>query len=212
MNNTTPVNISDELYALDAIGKNNEMSKRLKEQAEKLMLDKENIVDAANSFSKKYKTEIALGTKKMQKLLEEGKNKGLTDEQVISQAGFMPTVRTPILNMLYFLAREHPDADKIDYNRMFTDVGRDTQEAINENNKKYGGEYYDDKESYGSENSPTMDSFIYGNMTNDMFNKIKKLKALSRSPQKAEAFAAYSKCMELCKEYGLEFDKIPCNV
>jgi hypothetical protein len=176
------------------------------------MLDKENIVDAANSFSKKYKTEIALGTKKMQKLLEEGKNKGLTDEQVISQAGFMPTVRTPILNMLYFLAREHPDADKIDYNRMFTDVGRDTQEAINENNKKYGGEYYDDKESYGSENSPTMDSFIYGNMTNDMFNKIKKLKALSRSPQKAEAFAAYSKCMELCKEYGLEFDKIPCNV
>ena len=46
----------------------------------------------------------------------------------------------------------------------------------------------------------------------DLLEKIKKLKALSQSPNEKEAFLAYRKCLELCKKYDLEFDKIPCNV
>ena len=45
-----------------------------------------------------------------------------------------------------------------------------------------------------------------------MFDKIKKLKALAQSNNKNEAFLAYSKAIELCKEYGLNYDKIPCYV
>jgi hypothetical protein len=57
-----------------------------------------------------------------------------------------------------------------------------------------------------------MVEYLYGNITLDMFNKIKKLKALSKSPIDAEAFAAYRKALELCKEYNLDFDRIPCYV
>jgi hypothetical protein len=57
-----------------------------------------------------------------------------------------------------------------------------------------------------------MVEYLYGNITLDMFNKIKKLKALSKSPNEAEAFQAYRKALELCKEYNLDFDRIPCYV
>lgn len=57
-----------------------------------------------------------------------------------------------------------------------------------------------------------MVEYLYGNITLDMFNKIKKLKALSKSPNEAEAFRAYRKAIELCKEYNLDFDRIPCYV
>ena len=46
----------------------------------------------------------------------------------------------------------------------------------------------------------------------NIVNKIKKLKALSRSSNESEAFQAYRKALELCKEYNLEFDRIPCYV
>jgi hypothetical protein len=49
-------------------------------------------------------------------------------------------------------------------------------------------------------------------MSHDMFVKIKKLKALSKSPNENEAFLAYRLALKLCKKYGLEFDKIPCDV
>jgi hypothetical protein len=57
-----------------------------------------------------------------------------------------------------------------------------------------------------------MVEYLYGHITLDMFNKIKKLKALSKSPNESEAFQAYRKALELCKEYNLEFDRIPCYV
>jgi hypothetical protein len=60
--------------------------------------------------------------------------------------------------------------------------------------------------------SPEMVEFLYGNITLETFNKIKKLKALSKSPNEQEAFQAYRKAIELCKEHNLEFDKIPCYV
>jgi ligand-binding sensor domain-containing protein len=60
--------------------------------------------------------------------------------------------------------------------------------------------------------TPDMVNFLYGNITLDMFNKIKKLKALSKSPNEREAFLAYRKAIELCKQYNLDFDRIPCYV
>ena len=54
--------------------------------------------------------------------------------------------------------------------------------------------------------------FIYGSLTTSEFKRIKKLKALSQSPNEEEAFLAYRKCLQLCKKYHLEFDKIPCNI
>lgn len=60
--------------------------------------------------------------------------------------------------------------------------------------------------------TPDMVEFLYGNITLDMFNKIKKLKSLSKSPNEHEAFQAYRKANELCKEYNLDFDRIPCYI
>lgn len=54
--------------------------------------------------------------------------------------------------------------------------------------------------------------FLYGNLTLDQFNKIKKLKALAQSENEEEAFQAYRKAIQLCKENNLEYDRIPCYV
>jgi hypothetical protein len=217
MSNPLNYNISKEetnfeKFALDVLRSNPDFSMRLKEQMEYIKKSHGNLTNAAAAYSTKYQNEVDEGTKKMQKLISEGAKLGLDVEEVLEQNRFMPTVKTPILNMLYFLIKEHPDADKINFNRLAEDLNKRTDIATAENNVKYGGEYHSDKDKYGTEKSPEMDEFIYGNLTHDMFKKVKKLKALSRSSNKAEAFSAYSKCMELCKEYGLEFDKIPCNV
>ena len=75
--------------------------------------------------------------------------------------------------------------------------------------------YSEDLESILSDesNDPVeMETYIYGNLTVADFKKVKKLKALSKSTNENEAFLAYRKCIELCKKYGLEFDKIPCEI
>jgi hypothetical protein len=82
-----------------------------------------------------------------------------------------------------------------------------------ENRQKYNKQYGHLVDDY-EENSdvPEMDELVYGNCTHDMFKKVKKLKALSRSSNENEAFIAYRMCMELCEKYGLDMDKIPCNI
>ena len=54
-----------------------------------------------------------------------------------------------------------------------------------------------------------MFEYLYGNITMKTFSKLKKLKALSKSPNMNEAFSAYRKCLKLCKEHDVDFDKIP---
>jgi hypothetical protein len=58
---------------------------------------------------------------------------------------------------------------------------------------------------------PNMVSFVYCNIGDETFSTIKKLKTLSKSDNESEAFSAYRKCMEMCKKYNLEFDRIPTN-
>jgi len=48
-----------------------------------------------------------------------------------------------------------------------------------------------------------------GKVTQEQFQKLKKLKRLSRSPNEHEAFSAYTKCMQLCEAFEVDFDKIP---
>ena len=58
---------------------------------------------------------------------------------------------------------------------------------------------------------PNMISYVYCNIGDDTFSTIKKLKTLAASANEAEGFAAYRKCVEMCRKYNLEFDKIPTN-
>ncbi len=200
-------------YALTVFKNNPDFAERLKEQVASIKKSHKSLTDAANNYSGKYVDEVNEGTKKLQLLLEEGKKKGFSEEEILEkQSIFYPTVRTPILNMLYFLMREHPDANKINFNRLAEDINKDPSILLETQNKQYGSLQHESESKDGSENAPEMEEFIYGNLTHDMFKKIKKLKALSRSSNQQEAFAAYTKCLELCKEYGLDFDKIPCVV
>ena len=80
------------------------MADKKKEAVKK---DKQNLISAAKQYTQKYETEILEGTKKRQKLLSEGKDKGLTEDEVLSSYGqFLPSVQTPILNFLFFAFRD----------------------------------------------------------------------------------------------------------
>lgn len=173
---------------------------RIKKRIADVKKDKRGILNAAETYNDKYHQEVEEGTKKRQLMLEDGARRGLGEEDVM-RGKFMPTKYTPILNFLYFMMRE----DNID-------VG--FEESRQKYNKQYGHlqDEYNADASDNVDSMPEMDSFIYGSMTHDMFKKIKKLKALSRSANENESFIAYRMCLELCERYGLEMDKIPCNI
>jgi len=190
--------------------KNPDFAFRLKQQISEIKKAHKNLTESASNYTVKYNAEVKEGTKKMQLLIAEGKKHGFTEQEILeSQKNFCPTIRTPILNMLYFLLREHPDADNINFNRLVEDLDKNPELLLTEQNNRYGSWQHGEAAEKTAAAAPEMDEFIYGNLTFDQFNKIKKLKALSRSANKAEAFAAYTKCIELCKSAGLDFDKIP---
>lgn len=193
----------------------------LKKKTEAVKKDKKNLVQAAQIYTEKYEAEILEGTKLRQKLLSEGKAKGLVkDEDIFAgNARFMPTVYTPILNFLYFMFRDEAQNEKKKLEEL-------TQAYINEFGYENLIKALQDGADVEKEENTTLDEilsndvrrpeemekFVYGNMDHNTFKKLKKLKALSKSPNEKEAFLAFRKCNELCKKYGLEFDKIPCNI
>ena len=92
------------------------------------------------------------------------------------------------------------------------DVLREERES---QNQKYGlltEDYIPQDRASANVDSPQMSEYVYGNITIEMFNRIKKLKALSMSDNENEAFQAYRACMRLCDEYDLDFNKIPCKI
>ena len=191
----------NDLSLMTIIGADPEFGRRISKKVEEIKHDKKNLLHAADDYGQKYKQEILEGTEKRNRMLTEGAQRGLSEEDVISQYGrFVPTVYTPILNLLYFLLRETADEDTDKYWQ---------RDKLNE---QFGHLREADFKSDVLKAPPEMVEFLYGNVTLDMFDKIKKLKALSTSSNKQEAFLAYSKACELCKEYNLEFDKIPCYV
>ena len=110
-------------------------------------------------------------------------------------SGFIPSLYTPILNWIYFyVILEGKDLEK--------ELLRDNQDTL------YRTLLHEDKIK-SLEKAPDMVEYIYGNITMEKFQTLKKLKRLSKSPNEHEAFQAYRKCINLCKEHKIEFDKIP---
>ena len=201
--------MNQQQNALTILRDNSDLAYRLRKQIEEIKKTKGGLTSAAKTFSTKYQSEINEGTKKMQLLLENGKKHGFAEEEIMAaQTSFCPTVRTPILNMLFFLFREHPDAANINFNRIVEDVNKDSQLLLEQQNQKYGGLQHESDIENTSEKAPSMDEFIYGEMSHAEYQTIKKLKRLSQSDNQNEAFVAYRKCIEMCKKYNLEFDKV----
>lgn len=187
---------------------------RLKEQTRKISEDKQKIKKLTETYNTKYEEKIAEGTLKKQLLLENGRKRGLTEEETLTEYGkFLPSVQTPILNFLFFFMEDEGNMQEF-----LTDSGDfissdKFENKKNELNTKYGlltEDYYTDDKAGSNVEAPNWDEVMYGNMTYDIFKKIKKLKALSKSDNPNEAFEAYSMCMKFCKKYDLDFDKIPC--
>jgi len=173
-------------------------SDRIKQVSEKIKKDKNSVLSAAEKYNRKYHREIEEGTRQKQLLLNEGSRRGMSPDETLKQYGrFLPTVHTPILNWLHFFMEEEKDTKR--------ELLREQQ------NKKYGDQWYDKTEyqTEDVENADDMMTYLYGNLTVDNFNVLKKLKRLSKSTNENEAFQAYRKCIKLCEQYGLEFDKIP---
>lgn len=176
-----------ELLNNPSIIDNERFEKKIKE----VKKNKQNLLSAAEEYNNQHKEEIREGTRQKALLLAEGESRGLSEEEIFKDKGFIPSVYTPILNFLYFMLKDCNDIE----NEL--KLLRENAELEHENIEI---------------DAPEMEEFIYGNMTHDTFKKIKKLKALSRSKNEKEAFLAYRKCLELCDKYSLEFDKIPCNL
>ncbi len=208
-------------YSLMAILRDDpDFAGALSAKKEAVKKDKQNLLSVAETYAEKYHDEIIEGTKKRQKLLTEGEAQGLTEEQIFKGSKeFMPTVYTPILNFLYFMFREEARDERQKLQQLteqyIKDFGYENLIKAIEDDADVEKEQNTTLEEILSADTnvpQSSDRFIYGNMDHDMFKKIKKLKALSRSPNEKEAALAFTKCMELCRKYGLEYDKIPCNI
>jgi hypothetical protein len=90
-----------------------DFGKRFSKKVAEVKKDKETLVSNAKEYNKKFEQEIQDGTKKRQLLLVEGQSKGLKEEEINWGEKFLPTVRTPILNFLYFLLKE--ESTEADY-------------------------------------------------------------------------------------------------
>lgn len=224
---------------------------RLKKKVQEIKQTKEDLMNTAETYFKQYENEILEGTALRAKLLTEGSSKGLNEEQIMAGYGkYVPTVYTPLLNMLYFLLREDEPKDinkyrnrdiinealvkakQLNHDENERDLSTDELIAIlderfkefNEKTKsdtrrKDVNETFDTQskikpkeEEVSLKETPEMVEYLYGNITLEVFNKIKKLKALSKSSNEQEAFQAYRKAMELCKQNNLDFNRVPCYI
>ena len=154
---------------------------RLKKIGKKIGADQNKIHKMATEYNKKYEQEIANGTTKQQLLLENGQQQGLTEQEVLDKQGFIPTVYTPFINWLYFFMKEHDDP-KHDNTRKKLDKELGYETKTHTDYKQAG-------------TVPDMTEYVYGNITIETFQKLKKLKALSKSDNENEAFSAYTKCI-----------------
>jgi hypothetical protein len=183
-------------FSLEILRNNPDFAALFAEKAEVIRVDKANLLSAAKEYQSKYAAEINEGTERRKMLLEDGKRKGMKPDEVFKDyTVFIPASNTPILNYLFFMLREH------DYSPT------DAKVICEQYNREFG--HVVEEKDRTAEPLPNMVSFIYCNIGDETFATIKKLKALSKSDNEAEAFSAYRKCMEMCKKYKLEFDRIP---
>ena len=186
---------SNGMSLMSLIKEKPEYLDRIHEIANEVKKDKAKILIMTNEYNQKYEDVISEGTIRRQILLTEGINNGQTLEEAEISMGFIPSIYTPILNWLYFFMQEEeiPHRENL---RM-------------EQEKEYKHLLHENQDVEGMKKVPEAFVFLSGKVTHDQFKKLKKLKALSRSPNEHEAFAAYRKCIELCEFFEVDFDKIP---
>jgi soluble cytochrome b562 len=233
-----------------------EFGRRISRKVEEIKQDKKNLLDIANTYENKYKQEVLEGTELRNRLLTEGTSQGLSEDQIMASYGrFVPCLRTPILNLLYFMLRES-DGDnhygKHHYERrdqmnesLIKNGKASVEETYNSSNfsrmseseaERILDEFIDDR--FAAPSSPerksanaafdaekqtrpkeeevalkepeNMVEYLYADLTLEQFDVLKKLKALTQSPNVPEATLAFRKGKELCEKYGLEWEKIPC--
>lgn len=198
-------------FSLEKLREDPDFAALFAKKAEDIKKNKADLVEAAHNYQAKYKREIEEGTVKRQLMLEEGKRRGLSEEETFSKNEiFIPTAKTPILNFLYFMLREEASAaDAVTILRAAEDLDKDLALLKEEYDKKYGAEVHKDHNTPAE--VPNMISYVYGNVNDDTMSTLKKLKTMAMSDNEKEAFVAFRKCKELCEKYSLDFDKIPYN-
>lgn len=218
--------------------------RRLEKKTQAVKEDKQNLLNAADDYGSKYQEEILKGTELRAKLLTEGASRGLTEEEIMARHGrFVPTIYTPIMNMLYFMLRESEPQDSLKYRRRDAinevliktrqlnhdanepDISKEELLAmLDDKLKELHGETLADverqrvNEQFASEEREKaqlktpedMETYLFGHLTLDQFNTLKKLKSLTQSSNVDEATLAFKKGKELAAKYKVDWDKIPC--
>jgi hypothetical protein len=165
----------------------------------------------ARDYNNRYEDEIKEGTEKRQLLLTEGLRKGVSKDKIDFGPNFIPSNETPILNFLFFHKRDE-DYSELDALREIKDVGKKEEFLREQYNKTISEGAVEDKlDKFENPLQPNLGKYIYGDVDVDMFEKIKKLKSLSNSPNESEAFSAYRMAKKLCEKHKLDFDRIPCD-
>lgn len=220
-----------------------DFGRRLQKKVQDIKEDKQHLLSAADDYGKRYQQEVIEGTELRAKLLTEGSSKGLSEQEVMSSYGrFVPTVYTPILNMLFFLLRESDPQDakryqrrdainealvkarQLNHNTAEKDLTADELTQILDEKLK---ELYQETEAgnqrkslnsqFASEDRDVaklkapedMETYLFGHLTLDQFNTLKKLKSLTTSSNVEEASVAFKKGKELAAKYKVDWEKIP---
>lgn len=199
---------------------NPNIAKRLEQGTTEVRENKKNLMSNAAEYREIYRKEIEEGTKKRILLLEDGRRRGLSEEDVLRKHGkFIPSDQTPIMNFIYFLMRdgEHPDWMGIhrDLKKTYGHNDEKLNSAISEEDldRILGCLIHEDEKYINVKNPEDMDKMIYGNLSHDLFMKVKKLKTLAaNSMNEHEALVARKLCLRLCEKFDLDFSKIPVYV
>ena len=196
--------------------------KAIQKKLEEIRKDKGRLNKITETYNSKYEKEVAEGTEKRKLLIEDGKRRGKKEEDVLVEYGkFLPSIQTPLLNFLFFFMRDNHDADtevlREQYEKQYGHLREEySQENRTSNNISDSMKGFSDEEDLTElkyEQQPEFTKeMLYGNMSHDMYAKIKKLKALSTSDNEHEAFEAYRSCLKLCQKFNIEFDKVPLDV
>ena len=185
------------------------LSDSIREKSKQVLKDALTLRNRAAEYNSSYSNEISEGTKKRQLLLTEGISKGLKPSEIDFGPNFIPSEQTPVLNFLFFTLRDEFGGD-ITVLREEKDLGKDSKELLEHYNKQISDGPVEKKlDKFECDSQPNVGKYIYGDVDVEMFDKIKKLKSLSNSPNEAEAFSAYRMAKKLCEKHKLDFDRIP---
>jgi hypothetical protein len=188
-------------FSLSVLQEDPDFALLFKKKVENVKEDKRVLLNNAKTYTSQFQREIDEGTEKRKLLIENGRSRGMTEDEVFKSSQlFIPNKDTPIMNFLYFITREFESVDK--------ELKLLSEQKVQQD-KEFGGFTHNKDENYGAENTQDMVTYIYANVTLDTFNKLKKLKALANSDNEEEADLAMKKCRELCKKYNLEYSKLP---